>query len=211
MGSHLSLDMPVSVATNCIEPLAGKAQHRRVVRRFRRYSVLVLVLITLGGGTWLERVTLLRGAAGLWIVSDPVTPADVVVVLGGGVDMRPFVAADLYTKGLVRKILISQVADLPAFSTDALPSDSEVSRRILRKLGVPDGAVELFGSENKNTWDEAVALKAWTQRHATSTVVIPVEPFFSRRASWIFQRQFSGTSVRIEIPSFDPPRVICPL
>ncbi len=54
---------------------------------------------------------MLRGAANLWVVSDPITPADAVVVLGGGVDVRPFAAADLYEKGLINKILVSRARD----------------------------------------------------------------------------------------------------
>jgi hypothetical protein len=37
----------------------------------------------------------LRGA---WVVSDSIAPADAIVVLGGGLETRPFAAADLYTK-----------------------------------------------------------------------------------------------------------------
>ena len=39
------------------------------------------------------------------------TRADVVAVLGGGLEVRPFAAAELYKKGFVTKILISQVAE----------------------------------------------------------------------------------------------------
>jgi hypothetical protein len=56
------------------------------------------------------RAPLLRGAAGLWIVSDPVTPSDAVAVLGGGLELRPFRASELYKKGLAKKVLVSLVA-----------------------------------------------------------------------------------------------------
>jgi hypothetical protein len=172
----------------------------------RRYLVFVFLLTTLGAGAWLERVALLRGAADLWVVSDPITPADAVVVLGGGADMRPFVAADLYARGVVHKILLSRQADETSDSIGAIQSPTELNLKVLRKLGVPDDAIELFGNENKNTRDEAVAIKRWTEQHATSALIIPVEVFFARRVRWIFQRELLGTAVRIEVPSFDPPR-----
>src|SRR5262245_26548181 len=53
-----------------------------------------------GAGVWLGRETLLRGLTDFWIVSDPVTRGDAVVVLGGGLEYRPLTAADLYKKGL---------------------------------------------------------------------------------------------------------------
>src|SRR5947209_5106418 len=69
-------------------------------RRARRSMAAALVMAGLAGVAWVGRAPLLQGAADLWIVSDPLTPADVAVVLGGGVDVRPFAAAELYHKGL---------------------------------------------------------------------------------------------------------------
>ena len=70
---------------------------------------------------------------------------------------------------------------------------------------MPDDAVELFGEDNKSTRDEAIALKSWTQQHVVSKFIIPSEPFFGRRARWIFEKEFSGMSVQIAVQSFDPP------
>ena len=53
-------------------------------RLIGRLIAVVVLLVAVAGGVWLERVPLLRGAADLWIVSDPVSHADVVAVLGGG-------------------------------------------------------------------------------------------------------------------------------
>src|SRR5215510_5795290 len=81
-------------------------------RRFICWLVAaMLLLIVLVAGVWHERALLLRGVADLWIVSDPLSRSDVVAILGGGLDVRPFVAADLYKKGLVAKVLVSRVAE----------------------------------------------------------------------------------------------------
>ena len=81
-------------------------------RRFiGRLVAAILLLTVVVAGVWLGRAPLLRGAADLWIVSDPVTASDVVAVLGGGLDLRPFAAAELYKKGFVTKVLVSQVPE----------------------------------------------------------------------------------------------------
>src|SRR5262245_25562311 len=127
-------------------------------RRFVGWLVSAIVLlIVLTIGIWLERATLLQKAADLWIVSDPVTRSDVVVVLGGGVDTRPFVAAELFKKGLVTKVLVSQVVETRSQKLLDLPAHSERNRLVLQKLGVPDAAIEIFGNANRNTKDESVA------------------------------------------------------
>jgi uncharacterized SAM-binding protein YcdF (DUF218 family) len=169
----------------------------------RRALTIALLLVGIGAGAWLERHALLRGVANLWIVSDPVTRGDAVVVLGGSFNWRPFVAADLYHKGLVSKVLISQVEDKqPAVEIGVLPEHTELHRKVLLKLGVPDTSIELFGTKNNSTEDEARTLKDWAERNAVSVLIIPTEPFFTRRARWIFNREFYGTGVRIEISSF---------
>ena len=185
--------------------LPEKVKSRGVRHRLTRFLVVVLALMAIGAIAWFKRTALLQSAADLWVTSDPITSADAVVVLGGGADVRPFVAADLYSRGLVRKVLVSQVEDAPPTKIGVVLKHDEVNLRILRKLGVPDSAIELFGNGSRNTWDEAVALKAWTKQHTTSALIIPAEVFFARRARWVFNHEFSGSGIRIEVPSFDPP------
>ena len=171
----------------------------------RRPLIGMFVLATVVAGGWLLREPVLRGAADLWIVSDPISRADAIVVLGGGLETRPFVAAELWRRGLADKILISQAPEERAVSIGAMPSHSELNREILLKLGVPAGAIETFGTANKNTRDEAVALREWAERNAASAFIIPSEIFSARRVRWIFRREFFGTAVSIEVPSIEPP------
>jgi uncharacterized SAM-binding protein YcdF (DUF218 family) len=165
---------------------------------------IVFLFAALGAGGWLEREALLQGAANLWIVSDPVTRGDAAVVLGGGVDDRPFEAADLYKRGLVKRVLLSQVDEERIVKLGITAGHTELNRQVLLKLGVPDTAIETFGTGNKNTRDEAVALRDWESRNAVSVLIIPTEIFAARRVRWMFRREFFGTGVRIEVPSHDP-------
>jgi uncharacterized SAM-binding protein YcdF (DUF218 family) len=186
-------------------PLLRSKRHIGWLRRLRRLAVVILVLAVLCAWAWVERELLLRGVAKLWIVSDTVSPADVAVVLGGGADGRPFAAAELYRRGLVKRILVSQVGDNRAVTIGAEPGHTEVNRQVLMKLGVPATAIETFGIANKNTKGEAVALRAWAEHHHPSALIIPAESFTARRIRWMFVREFSGQPCQIEVSSFDPP------
>ena len=152
-------------------------------------AAVVLVLIGFGVGIWLERDNLLQGLADLWIISDPITRADAVVVLGGGLKYRPPIAAELYKKGRVSKVLVSQMR--------------EPNERILVKLGVPAAAIEMFGTDNRSTADEARAIKHWAEHNPGSILIIPAEIFAARRVRWIFRRELHATGVRVEVPSFE--------
>lgn len=176
-------------------------------RTAKRALVWCLLLAAIGAAAWLGRSPLLQGAAKVWIVSDPVSAADAAVVLGGGLDGRPFVAAKLYQQGLVKKVLVSQVDDNdPAVAIGIISEHTEANRQVLLKLGVPATAIETFGTANKNTKAEAVALRAWAEVHHPSALIIPVESFTARRIRWMFNREFAGQPIEIEVPSFDPPK-----
>ena len=174
-------------------------------RRIRRLALVVLVLVGLGACGWLAREPLLRGAADLWIVSDDVMPADAVAVLGGQLEVRPFAAADLYHRGLVKKILVSSNAEDRAAAIGAVEGHTEANRRVLLKLGVPENAIETFGQTNNSTRDEAVALREWADRHGASSIIIPTEVFAARRVRLAFDRAFVGRGIRIQLLSLEPP------
>jgi uncharacterized SAM-binding protein YcdF (DUF218 family) len=164
-----------------------------------------MVLVSVAICAWLAREPLFRGAASLWIISDPVTRADAIIVLGGNYHVRPRFAADLYRRGLANRILVSRTGDRQRAAAGSLPTDAELNRAALLKLGVPPDAVESFGAANVNTRDEAVALREWAERNSGSKVIVPSEIFSARRVRWIFRRELSGSGLAVEVPSFDPP------
>ena len=186
-----------------LSPVCGRSKALQRHRAFWRAATIITMLATVGISAWLGREPLLRGAASLWIVSDPVTRADAIVVLGGNFWVRPLVAADLYGRGLANKILVSQTADVQQTSVTVSPTDTELNRTALLKLGVPPSAIESFGNANSNTREEAVAIRQWAERNAASAFIIPCEIFSARRVRWIFHRELSGRAVRIEVPSFE--------
>src|SRR5215472_11685703 len=132
-----------------------RADKMKIGRCFsRRLAMVILAIAGLVG--WLGRESLLREAADLWVVSDPLTHADAIVVLGGNYQTRAPAAADLYRRGLANKVLVSH------------GSDCESNRAALLKLGVPASAVETFGKTQKSTREEAIALREWAEQSAAS-------------------------------------------
>jgi len=169
----------------------------------RRCLVALLVTLILGVTVWLDRAPLLQGAADLWIVSDPLAPADAAVVLGGGIEDRPFAAARYYQAGLVKKILISHSHEGPAVELGVVISDAEASRQVLLKLGIPGDAIETFGSDLKNTNEEVAALRDWAALHSVHRLIVPTEIFSTRRVRWMLHRAFDDR-VAVSVPALDP-------
>ena len=179
-------------------PASGKTS------RFGRPVVMAVIALCLTAWLSVEREPLLRAAAEAWIVSDPIEPAQVAVVLGGGIEIRPFVVAELYVQGLVKRVLISQVEEEPRVTPGMRRGHTEANRRVLLSLGVPAEAIETFGRDNRNTRDEARALAEWATRHQVESFIIPTEVFAARRVRWTFQRAFDGRHIRIVVPAAEP-------
>jgi uncharacterized SAM-binding protein YcdF (DUF218 family) len=180
--------------------IALAAARRRWPRMLRRTLALLVVLTVVGA--WFGRVPLLTGVAQMWIVSDPPATADAVAILGGGIDTRPFAAADYYRRGLVGKILLASVGSSPAEQIGVLSAQADVERGILLKLGVPDAAIEIFGKDLTNTYQEAVALRDWAARTGARTLIVPTENFTARRLRWTLHRVFPD-GVTVLVPAID--------
>jgi uncharacterized SAM-binding protein YcdF (DUF218 family) len=177
----------------------------RARRRLTRFAFVLLALGGMGAAVWLYPTFFLREAVDLWTVSDEVAPADAVAVFGGGIETRPFAAAEYYRKGLVRKVLLSNVR-ISSMTAEILPSETEGNRQVLIKQGVPEEAIELFGSSLSSTFEEAIALRAWALRNQARSLIVPTEYFSSRRVRWILVHEFVGTGTHILVPALDDPQ-----
>ena len=169
----------------------------------RGFLVVLALVFLLGVAAWLGRSSLMRAAADAWIVSDEVRAADAVAVFGGGLELRPFAAAEYYHRGLVGKILISNVGASPAETLGVLQSHVKANRAVLLKLGVPDSAIESFGFHLGNTSEEALALRDWVMHSGARTIIVPTEIFSTRRVRWMLDRVFAGRIV-VLVPALEP-------
>lgn len=161
----------------------------------------IAVLAVLG---WAGRDALLRGAADLWIVSDAPVKSDAVAVFGGGVEYRPFAAAEYYRRGLAPKVLVSNTGPGPAERLGAFNPDVVANIKTLEKLGVPATAIETFGSQLADSYAEATALHEWAQRAGARTIMVPTDIFAARRLRWTLHHVFGGDAV-ILVPAIDTP------
>jgi hypothetical protein len=148
---------------------------------------------------------LLRSVVDLWIVSDPIGPADAVAVFGGGLAYRPLAAAQYYREGLVNRVLVSNNHQTPPESPKTLVSDAAVTKETLVELGVPASAIETFGKDLGNTYQEVFALWAWAERNNARSLIVPTEIFSARRVRWMLHRTF-GDGFVIRVIALDPPQ-----
>jgi uncharacterized SAM-binding protein YcdF (DUF218 family) len=163
------------------------------------WSLVALVGLAAIWGCWLRRAALLGGAANAWVVSDALTNADAIAVLGGGVNTRPFAAADLYKTGYAKLILITIARPSRVEDLGIVPSNAELARSVLIKLGVPPQIIIDVGHNVSNTYEEAGALREWAQANGAKKIIVITEKFSSRRVQWIFDREFATGQAKVMI------------
>jgi uncharacterized SAM-binding protein YcdF (DUF218 family) len=173
------------------------AVKRRVLLRWRRLLLLFLLLpiplVILAGKP------LLRLAARIWVVSDTVGQADLIVVLGGQIATRPARAAELYRAGVAPAVFIMREDHQPLLHG---PGDRAASvASILEAAGVPAEAMLFSEAEVGSTRDEAFAFRKWLDRQPTMTrprrVILVTDAFHSRRARASFRREAPGIDFRV--------------
>jgi uncharacterized SAM-binding protein YcdF (DUF218 family) len=179
------------------------AFQNRWLRRLSWFFGLVCLLL-LGG--YVYRAPLLTGLARAWVVNDPVAKADAIVIPGGGLENRPFAAAKLFRDGVAPHILYMNVKLSPAEEIGITLPEKEQTRRILLSNNVPETAMTMIGTNVASTYDEARAVRAWIEKSGAKSIIIPTDPFHTRRACWVFSKQLRNAKTEIHVVAINPVR-----
>jgi len=175
---------------------------RRSLRRLAWFLAFACALLL---GCYVFRAPLLTGVAEAWVVNDPATNADAIVVLGGKPELRPFEAARLYHAGVAPRIIYMDVKLNPATEQGLMPSEREITRRVLLGNHVPETAMVAVGDGVATTYDESRAVRGWLATNdSAKTILIATDLSHTRRARWIFRKELEGTGVQVHVHAIQP-------
>ena len=168
------------------------------LRRLARVVVIAIALLPL----------LAAGAAELLIVRSPLAKADAIVVMSGSGTFRERAqhAAALFNDGRAPRIVLTNDRLQSSWSQEEQrnPYYYERSRDELRRAGVPDDRIAVIMLPIRSTYDEAVALKEYSEANHLSSLLVVTSAFHSRRVFWIFRRVFAGSGKSIGIDPAEP-------
>ncbi|MCD6576767.1 MAG: YdcF family protein [Anaerolineaceae bacterium] len=136
----------------------------------------------------------LRGAAAYLIISDDLSPADVIIIMGGGDEGRMNEALKLYFEKYARIIVLTETGEQIGESNYLQSSDLLIQ---LMNNGVPSGNVLITDDEVTSTFEEARAVKRLLEKRQFSSAIIVTDPFHTKRTSIIFRDVFSGQDIRL--------------
>lgn len=155
--------------------------------------------------TYFFHVPLLRTAARIWIVDEEAGLGDAVVVLGGGANTRPFAAAELVRTNATTNVLLARVQPTPTDILGVTLVESDLSRAVLIKQGVPESCIHGIGTNASSTYDEARAVRTWAIEHRPKVIIIPTDLFHTRRVNWLMEKQLKDLHVDVRIVALDTP------
>lgn len=165
--------------------------------RSRRRSLRLGLALVLAAGLYATHGWTLP-AWGQWLdASEPPRPADYALVLSGGADTRPFVAAGLYKAGYVRGVLVSRLRSTPDDADGIVPPEGELVRAVLVARGVPPERVTALPGAVNSTAEEAAALAQFLDDHPGATIAVVTNDFHTRRAGAIFRRALGPRAAQV--------------
>jgi len=159
------------------------------------------VLLLLAFLTLVFRAQILTGIANLLVVNDPLLPSDIIFLLNGDYETRPFCAAELYQQGLAPLVVIAKTEDLPAVQLGLVPNDTDIAVGVMKRLGVPPEKIIVLTVEGgvTSTLAEAIALHQYVAANEVHSLILVTSAFHTRRAKWILERELAGLPVRLEV------------
>jgi uncharacterized SAM-binding protein YcdF (DUF218 family) len=162
-------------------------------------AAVFLIFCLLCVAAYVFRGPLLRGLARAWIVNEPLTRADAIVVLGGGPETRPFEAARLFHLGLAPKILLMNPKVQYSTRLGLMPAEADVCRNVLLMEHVPTNAIFVSSEIVTNSFDESIVLRHWAKEHGVTRVIIPTDVFHTRRVRWIYEKECDSSGIHTEV------------
>jgi len=168
--------------------------------------IVLLFIVVLCALVYFARHPIMRFLAESWVVDEPASHADAIVVLGDDnfYADRATHAAELYRQG---------VASLVVASGRRLRPDagiSELMEHDLVERGVPKEKILRFTHDADSTTEEARAVAKLAADHHWKSLVIVTSNYHTRRTRYIFEKVFpSGTTISVASArdgDFDPER-----
>ena len=156
-----------------------------------------LVVLAIFAGLYFSRSWTLPYVAQFLDVSEPPKRASAVMVLGGGTDLRPFIAAALVKAKLADKVLVAPIKLSPEAEDGVVEPEHEIIIKVLLARGVSRDDIIVLPAVVENTYDEAQALADYLDHNPDCSVTVVTTSWHTRRARWIFDKALEGRSSQV--------------
>ena len=146
---------------------------------------------------------------GRWLsLDDPLSRADIILVLSGGLPYRAEEAGKVFGMGYAPEVWLSR-PDSPANRMKDLGvrfvGEEEYNRAILMHKGVPEAAVHILPNPVINTEQEVEEVAGEMHRAGKTRIIIVTSPQHTRRVKALWRKLAGGDSMLMVHAAHDDP------
>jgi uncharacterized SAM-binding protein YcdF (DUF218 family) len=157
--------------------------------------LLLVLLLVLYYQIWLPPF------ARFLVVSDPLQPADAVVVLGGGGPQRVAGGVEVFEEGYAPWFVVTNNwVNMPGVRAEY----ADLMRIEAMWQGVPEESIVAARDRARTTYEEALTLRPLVEGRGWSSLIVVTDPFHTRRAQRTFRDVFRGTGVQVWVHAVNP-------
>lgn len=168
----------------------------------KKTGIFLLVIVLLCALAYSLRVPLLSGLANYLINTDtPLEKADMIFVLNGDYETRPFYTSELYQQGLAPLVAIAQTESSPAERLGLVDNPTDIAVEVMKLRGVPADKLLVLNTSGPvtSTFDEARTIRQYVEANNIGSVIMVTSAFHTRRSRWIFERELEGVPVKLQV------------
>lgn len=142
---------------------------------------------------------LLRGVARLWQVDQTAGSADAIVVSTGASPEQFQQALSWWWEGRAPRLVLTRSETKPTDRAGITVSMLEQRRHQLDMAGVPVAARVFIGEELRLLSQELPVVRAWAGTNGVKRILVPTEPFATRRVNWLARRVLSPAGIEATV------------
>lgn len=166
-----------------------------------RLGIFMLLILAVAVGTFRD--------AGRWLNrEDPLSHADAIFILGGGMPQRAEEAGKVFAMGYAPEIWFSRLEspadDLAKLGIHYVDED-EYNRQILVHDGVPENAIHILPGPVVNTEEELQEAGEELRREGKSRIILVTSPQHTRRVWTLWRKLVGGDSQAFVHAAHDDP------
>jgi hypothetical protein len=118
--------------------MTEKPISRKNTNKFKKAGFFIAILALVCVLVYGLRAPILTGLANYLVSTDtPLVKADLIFVLNGDFNTRPFYTSDLYKQGLAPLVVIARAESSPAELLGLVDNPTDIAVEVMKKQGVP--------------------------------------------------------------------------
>lgn len=163
----------------------------------KKWILISATLIITISFLFIFRFSILRIMSHFLIKEDKLQTCDAIFVLSGNAMDRAFEAAELYKKGIAKKIVCTGGNQLNDFKILGLKElESDMIRIRLLQLNIPDSVITVI-HQGTSTFEESEIIKLYCANNKIDKALIVSSAFHTRRVYSVLNKSFSNTNIKI--------------